>query len=109
MGKRRTKERYHAFTDGSCFMHEGRMGMGWVISRESNGKYLPGLQRLVYKGRPSSSLAEIYAVAAALLRVPEKNSTVIVHTDDLALCNLLNRGDLARDIAQAKKPTQREA
>jgi ribonuclease HI len=108
MGKRRKKELYHAYTDGSCFMSEGLMGMGWIISRETNGKYRPGLKRLLYKGKPSSSLAEIYAVATALRKV-EEGSTVVVHTDDLSLCNLLNNGNFYDQIEKAKKPAQRLA
>ncbi len=65
------------------------MGAGWIISRESNGKYLPGMKRLLLNGKPSSSVAEIYAVVSALAKI-EHNSTVIVHADDLFLCRRLN-------------------
>lgn len=109
MSRRSKKERFHAYTDGSLFASEQRMGTGWVISRESNGKYLPGLRRIVVKGKLSSTLAEIYAVVNALHKV-EKNSTVIIHTDDLALSKLLKKGDLIEHMDEVrKKPSLVEA
>ena len=109
MGQKSSKERFHVYTDGSLFNDTRRMGTGWVIERESTGKYLPGNQRVATKGKLTSSLAEIYAVAIALTKI-DKSSDVVVHTDDATLSAMINRGNYEQYIADAKnKPSRAEA
>lgn len=92
--------RYDVYTDGSVFNGGTHAGIGWVIVDSTTGTTIEEGGRAVDEcKRSTSTLAEIYAVSAALARLTA-GCVVKLHGDDRDLCHVIGKDATAARMAR---------
>jgi ribonuclease HI len=92
--KKRDKRKYSFYTDGALYKKKeendiGKMGIGWVQVEEKEDWPEEEIA-LGLEGWPSATIAELAAIWAAILTVPEGKS-IEVFTDSIAALRNINR------------------
>src|SRR6185295_364745 len=101
--KERNKDKYIFYTDGALYKNKegsstAKMGIGWVQVRERRD-WPEEEYALRLEGWPSATIAELAAIWAAILTIPEKKN-IEVYTDSIAALRNISRA--VQDMEEGK-------